>query len=401
MKKRIIILGSSGSIGQTAINLIKADLRYEVVGLAVQSNTDSLMRDALALGVKKIAVSNLKAAAALENTLPDDMVLFKGDEGLVRLAEEEADILLCAVVGMAGLPPVLAAINSGKDIALATKEVLVAAGEAVMKLRREKGVRILPVDSEHSAIFQSLQSSVYNPDCVAVPGDKTVKSESVINRLILTASGGPFAFKDDIDFDKVSLADALNHPKWSMGRKITIDSATMMNKGLEIIEARWLFNIPEDRIDVVVHPESIIHSIVEYNDLTQIAELSEPDMTFAINFALTWPERMPHNLKKQLDLAKLGTMHFFKPDENRFRLLGLAREALRIGGTAPAILNAANEVAVNAFLEERIRFSDIWRVVEKTMNEVAVSPAQDPETIFEADAEARALSGSELLVRQL
>ncbi len=397
IKKRVIILGSSGSIGQSAIKLLSGNPKYEIVGLSVQRNTELLMRDALSLGVKRVAVSDPIAAAKLESQLPSDITLYKGEEGLVELAREDADIVLCAVVGMAGLRPVLAAMESGKDIALATKEVLVAAGEAVMKKRRECGVRILPVDSEHSAIFQSLQSSLYIPECVAdrdTPYDRL--SESIVNRLILTASGGPFASQPNVDFDKVTLSEALAHPRWSMGKKITIDSATMMNKGLEIIEARWLFNVPESKIDVLIHPESIVHSIVEYNDLTQIAELSEPDMTFAINYALSWPKRTKTNLKRPLNLATTGALHFSEPDYSRFPLLALAKEALRIGGTTPAILNGANEVAVAAFLEERISFSDIWRIVTKVVEETPKSKAEDLGSVFAADAEARMRALSEL-----
>lgn len=390
MKKRVIILGASGSIGQTAIALIRDNPSFEVIGLSVRSNTELLLRDAIALGVSHIAVSDIAAADRIASDLPKGMTLYKGDDGLVELASVDADILLCAVVGMAGLRPVLAAIDSGKDIALATKEVMVSAGEAVMARRREKGVRILPVDSEHSAIFQSLQSSCYNAASTYL--GEGVPAEDVIRRLILTASGGPFAFRPEVDFDKVTVEEALNHPKWSMGRKITIDSATMMNKGLEIIEARWLFNVEPAAIDVLIHPESIVHSIVEYNDLTQIAELSLPDMTFAINYALTWPNRISHNLNKPLDLATAGTLHFSTPDEGRFPCLALAKESLVRGGTSPAILNGANEVAVEAFLQKHIRFSDIWHIVERTLDTVKPTSATDLDSIFAADYESRRIA---------
>ncbi len=390
MKRRIVILGSSGSIGQTAIRLVRDNPGFEVVGLSVRTAVESLVRDAQALGVRHVAVADPAAAEALARDLPAGLVLHKGVAGLCELAAMEADVLLCAVVGMAGLRPVLAAIDSGKDIALATKEVLVSAGEAVMRRRAEKGVRIMPVDSEHSAIFQALQSKAYAPACVRLPADAEVPAEDAIGRLIVTASGGPFMFRPEVDFDEVTVAQALNHPKWSMGRKITIDSATMMNKGLEVMEARWLFNVPQEKIDVLVHPESIVHSIVEFNDLTQIAELSEPDMTFAINYALTWPRRVPHNLDKPLDLAKAGALHFAAPDEKRFPCLALAREALSRGGTAPAVLNGANEVAVGAFLDGRIRFSDIWRTIRRVLDTTEISPAEDLDSVFAADAAARA-----------
>lgn len=390
MKKRIVILGATGSIGQTAIRLLRGNPRFEVVGLSARSNSERLVRDALDLGARHVCVTDTAEAARLASDMPGGLVLHKGEEGLCELASLDADTLLCAIVGMAGLRPVLAAIDSGKDIALATKEVLVAAGEAVMRRRREKGVRITPIDSEHSAIFQSLQSARYAAECVALPGDGLTPASGVVRRLILTASGGPFFFRPEIDFDAVTVADALNHPKWSMGRKITIDSATMMNKGLEIIEARWLFDVPAQRIEVLVHPESIVHSIVEYNDLAQVAELSVPDMTFAINYALTWPERVPHGLDRPLDLAAAGALHFHAPDERRFPCLALAREALRRGGTAPAIMNGANEVAVQAFLDGRIRFSDIWRIVGETLEKTASADAASLDAVFECDAAARA-----------
>ena len=395
-RKRVVVLGASGSIGRTALALLRGNPAFEVVGLSVHSNAEALVDAARAFGVRHVAVSNPAAAAALARDLPAGLVLHAGEEGLCELAALDADVVLCAIVGMAGLRPVLTAIESGHDIALATKEVLVAAGEAVMRRRRERGVRILPVDSEHSAVFQALQSRAYAPECVWCGDADGAPASEVIRRLILTASGGPFMFRPEVDFDAVTVADALNHPKWSMGRKITIDSATMMNKGLEVIEARWLFDVPPDRIDVVVHPESIIHSLVEFTDLTQLAELSVPDMTFPINYALTWPGRLPHGLDRPLDLAAAGALHFTAPDERRFPCLGLAREALARGGTAPAVLNAANEVAVEAFLEGRIRFSDIWRIVEGAMDGVPSASADSLEAVFAADAEARAFASSRI-----
>jgi 1-deoxy-D-xylulose-5-phosphate reductoisomerase len=321
------------------------------------------------------------------------MTLHSGEEGLLELVSLEADAVLCATVGMSGLRPVMRAMETGKDIALATKEVLVAAGEFVMRERERLGRVITPVDSEHSAIFQCLQSSAFDPYCVRRAGGRDPAEDS-IRRLILTASGGPFAFRPELDFDKVTVADALNHPKWKMGRKITIDSATMMNKGLEIIEARWLFNIPPERIDVLVHPESIVHSLVEFTDGTQLAELSEPDMTFAINYALSWPKRLPREefgfKPPLLDLAASGALRFHKPDPERFPALRLAREAVAAGGTATAVLNGANEVAVEAFLEGRIRFSAIWGIVGDAL---AAAPSPSGPVglgeIFDADAWAR------------
>lgn len=402
--KKIIILGSSGSIGQTALRLLSGSSEFRVVGLAVRSNTESLMADAAKFGVRDIAVADKEAASELRKRLPDGMKLYSGDDGITELASLDADILLCAMVGMAGLPPVMKAIETGKDIALATKEVLVAAGEIVMRERAKRNVRILPVDSEHSAIFQALQSAAYTPACVrtATPGDGggaclAEPAEKAIRKLILTASGGPFFNRPELDFEKVTVADALNHPKWKMGRKITVDSASMMNKGLEIIEARWLFNVPVDKIDVVIHPESIVHSLVEYIDGTQIAELSVPDMTFAINYALTWPRRTSietfGSRPSLLDLASAGQLRFFAPDPVRFPPLRLAREASARGKTYTAVLNGANEIAVEAFLGGRIGFSAIWKIVEKALD--AHRPGNDSslEEVFEADRWARAYAG--------
>ena len=399
VSRKLVILGSSGSIGQTALRLLSSGRTgFQVAGLAVRRDTDSLLRDAARFGVRHIAVADRDAARALRRRLPPDLVLHEGDEGVEELAGIEADALLCAMVGMAGLRPVMRAMETGKDIALATKEVLVAAGEVVMRERARRGIRITPVDSEHSAIFQCLQSAAYAPECVRVADAGGARpAEEAIRRLILTASGGPFAFRPELDFDKVTVDDALNHPKWRMGRKITIDSATMMNKGLEIIEARWLFNIPVERIGVLVHPESIVHSLVEFVDGTQLAELSVPDMTFAINYALTWPFRTSRDdfgfKPGLLDLASAGTLHFSEPDPVRFPALRLAREASAAGGTFTAVLNGANEVAVQAFLDGRIRFSTIWGIVEEALAaHKSPASASDLGEVFEADRWARAFA---------
>lgn len=404
--RRLIVLGSSGSIGQTTLRLLASGRTgFEVAGLAVRRDIDSLLRDAARFHVRHVAVADREAARALRARLPEGMVLHEGDEGVEELAGLEADVLLCALVGMSGLRPVLRAIETGKDIALATKEVLVAAGEIVMRERERRGVRITPVDSEHSAIFQCLQSAAYAPACVRTAGDAGGRpAEEAVRRLILTASGGPFAFRPELDFDKVTVADALNHPRWKMGRKITVDSASMMNKGLEIIEARWLFNVPVDRIDVVVHPESIVHSLVEFVDGAQLAELSVPDMTFAINYALTWPLRTSREdfgfKPGLLDLATAGTLHFSAPDPMRFPALRLAREAVAAGGTCTAVLNGANEVAVQAFLDGQIKFSAIWRIVEEALAAHQSPPsASDLGEVFEADRWARAFAGARIAAR--
>lgn len=393
MRRRVVILGATGSIGRTAVRLLRGDPRFEVVGLSAHASAEALVREAIALGARHVALSDESAADRLAGDMPRGLTLHAGPEGLCELASLGADVVLSSIVGMAALRPVLAAIDAGSDIALASKEVLVAAGEAVMRRRIERGVRILPVDSEHSAIFQALQSPVASPACVRLPGDGMAPAEERVRRLVLTASGGPFFFRPDIDFDSVTAEDALRHPKWSMGPKITIDSATMMNKGLEIIEARWLFDVPQERIGVLVHPESVVHSLVEFDDGAQMAELSVPDMAVPISYALSWPGRAPRMAAGALDLAAAGTLHFHAPDEARFPCLSLAREALRRGGTAPAILNAANEVAVGAFLAGRIRFSDIWRIAEGALDGVAASPATSLDSVVAADAEARAIAG--------
>jgi 1-deoxy-D-xylulose-5-phosphate reductoisomerase len=296
-----------------------------------------------------------------------------GEDGLAEIsALDTADVVLCAVVGIAGLRPVMAAIRRGADVALATKEVLVAAGGMVTRACRRRGVRLLPVDSEHSAIFQCLQG----------------EPPEHVRRIVLTASGGPFAFRTDVDFDRVGIEEVLNHPSWRMGRKVTVDSATMMNKGLEIAEAHWFFGTPVRDIDVVVHPESVVHSMVEFVDGGVRAQLSVPDMRFAIQYALTYPERSAGGLPR-LDLAELGALHFHRPDTGRFPALSLARTAAERGGTMPAVLNAANEVAVGRFLDQEIAFSGIWRVVERVMAKHDVIDDPGLDDILEADAWAR------------
>ncbi len=317
--------------------------------------------------VKRVAVADEHAARQCRELLPDVTVL-SGAPGMEELAaSEEADVVLAAIVGVAGLKPVLAALAEGTDVALATKEALVAGGRIVTTAALKTGARLLPVDSEHSAILQCLDGR---------PGEH-------IRRLILTASGGPFAGRPEVDFKKVTIGDALNHPTWNMGKKVTVDSATMMNKGLELIEARWLFNISLDRIAVLVHPESIVHSLVEFIDGSMLAQLSSSDMRFAIQYALTYPDRAD-GLLPPLDLARLGALHFSQPDEKRFPCLRLAREAGRRGGTLPAVLNAANEAAVKEFLKGGLSFTEIAEVVEKVMNTHDVGSDEDIEAVLDA-----------------
>jgi 1-deoxy-D-xylulose-5-phosphate reductoisomerase len=374
MKKKIIILGSTGSIGENALRVVAAlPSQLKVIGMASRTNTARLLAQASEFKVRQLAVADPLDAEAAKGLLPRGTTLHSGPEGVEALAaRKDADIVLCALVGMAGLKPVLAALRQGTDVAIATKEVLVAAGQMVMDCATRHKARLLPVDSEHSAIFQCLEG----------------KPPSSIRRLILTASGGPFANRNDLDFDTVTAAQALKHPRWNMGRKVTVDSATLMNKGLEIMEAHWLFGIPYDRIDVVIHPESIVHSLVEFVDGSVLAQLSPPDMRFAIQHALTWPERMDGGLPK-LDLAALGSLHFSPPDPLRFPCLGLARRAAITGGTMPCVLNAANEIAVEEFLAGAIPFSGIWHTVEAVMNRHTSFAKPNLEQIHKADHWAR------------
>ena len=352
-KKKIVILGSTGSIGENALRVAQAlPSKFTVLGIASRNSTGRLLEQAAEFKVKHVAIADENAAEAAREAIPKGSQLHTGAEGVEALAAlPEADIVLCALVGIAGLKPVLAALSQGTDVAIATKEVLVAAGQMVMDCAAKHKARLLPVDSEHSAIFQCLEG----------------KPASSIRRLILTASGGPFAGRVDLDFDKVTAAEALKHPRWNMGRKVTVDSATLMNKGLEIMEAHWLFGIPYDQIDVVIHPESIVHSLVEFVDGSILAQLCPPDMRFAIQHAITWPERMDGNLPR-LDLATMGPLTFKAPDAVRFPCLGLARKAAITGGTMPCVLNAANEIAVAEFLDGHITFSGIWHTVEAVMN---------------------------------
>jgi len=388
--RSVVILGSTGSIGENALKVAEAlPDAVRVAGLATRSKVTRVIDQALQFGVEVVAVEDRAAAAeAAALARPHGIQVWAGAEGVAALAGlAAADTVLCALVGLAGLRPVLTALEAGKDVALATKEVLVSAGELVMRRRAEAGVSLLPVDSEHSALFQCLQSSAFSPACVRTR-DGEPAAEDRVARLVLTASGGPFAARRGIDFERVTPEQALDHPRWAMGRKVTIDSATMMNKGLEIMEAQWLFNVPAERIGVAVHPESIVHSLVTFVDGTQLAQLSVPDMRFPIQYALTWPDRLAAPMPA-LDLVSQGCLTFEAPDEARFPCLRLAREAAAAGGTLPAVLNAADEVAVEAFLAGAIPFAGIWRTVEQVMAAHAVRPAATREAIMEADAWAR------------
>ncbi len=374
--KTLVILGSTGSIGESALRVVAAlPQRFRVVGLAARRQVGRLMEQARQFRVPRVAVADAAAARRAAAAAPRGCRVMAGAAGLEHLAAlEGANLVLAAVVGMAGLPPVLAALRRGATVALATKEVLVAAGGAVMAAAAAGGARLLPVDSEHSAIFQ----------CLAGRGGAEVRA------LILTASGGPFLRVPRRTLETVTAAEALRHPRWAMGRKVTVDSATMMNKGLELIEAHWLFGVPYDRIRIVIHPESIVHSLVEFRDGAVLAQLSRSDMRYAIQYALTWPERLDGGLPA-LDLARVGALHFQAPDEQRFPCLRLARAAADIGGTMPVVLNAANEVAVQAFLDGTLRFPGIWRAVEAVMDRHAAGRrAPNLEEILDADRWARA-----------
>jgi 1-deoxy-D-xylulose-5-phosphate reductoisomerase len=390
--RSVVILGSTGSIGENALRVAEAlPGAVRVAGLATRAKVTRVIDQALRFGVRVVAVEDAAAAAEAETLArPHGIAVWPGAEGVAALAAlDGADTVLCALVGLSGLRPVLAALDAGKDVALATKEVLVAAGGLVMRRRAEAGVSLLPVDSEHSAVFQCLQSRAYEPACVRRGTGEGGRGAEWIARLTLTASGGPFADRPEVDFERVTPEQALDHPRWRMGRKVTVDSATMMNKGLEIMEARWLFDVPAERIGVLVHPESVVHSLVTFVDGSQLAQLSVPDMRFPIQYALTWPDRLAAPMPT-LDLARQGRLTFAEPDEARFPCLRLAREAAAAGGTLPAALNAADEVAVEAFLAGAVPFAGIWRTVERVM---AAHDARSEETldaIFETDAWARA-----------
>lgn len=376
-KKRVVILGSTGSIGTSALKVAR-DIpeRMQPVALAAHSNVESLAAQAREFGVRDMCIYDASKAAELQRLLPSGCRVYTGEEGLCRLATlAEADMVLVSIIGTAGLRPTLSAIEAGKDLAIASKEILVMAGEVVMQRAAEKGINVLPVDSEHNAIFQCLQGNR--------GGAEQVK------RLILTASGGPFRTLPADQLEGVTLERALQHPTWKMGRKITIDSATLFNKGLEMIEARWLFGIPMERVDVIVHPQSIVHSLVEYRDGSILAQLSSSDMCFPIQYAVTWPDRIPNSLP-QLDLARLASLHFEAPRVQDFPALSLARQAGITGGTMPAMFNAANEVAVQAFVEGRLSFPGIWRTVETVLSHAAPRDYRGQlDIILEDDAWAR------------
>ncbi|MBT8035965.1 MAG: 1-deoxy-D-xylulose-5-phosphate reductoisomerase [Verrucomicrobiae bacterium] len=375
-KRKIVLLGSTGSIGTSTLK-VAADIPdcLEIVAIAANSSVEVLAAQAQETGAKHVALYDVSKESELRELLPDDVVIHLGPEGLLEVSRlDEADMVLVAIVGTAGLHPALAAIEAGKDLAVASKEILVMAGELVMAAAAQKGVSVLPVDSEHNAIFQCLNGHQ--------------GGEREVSRLILTASGGPFRKTPAEELEHVTVEQALKHPTWEMGRKITIDSSTLFNKGLEMIEARWLFGIEMGRIDVIVHPQSIVHSMVEYVDGSVLAQMSHTDMCFPIQYAVTWPDRVPGGLKP-LDFADLAKLEFEAPRYDVFPALNLARRAGETGGTLPAVYNAANEVAVDAFCDRKIGYTDIWSVVEQVMDGHRVQDAGDLQTLMDADAEAR------------
>ena len=377
--KKLSLLGSTGSIGTQALqvvqNLREQGEKWEVAALAARSSVNRLEEQARQFHPDVVAVFDEGAALSLRQSLRDtDIQVLSGMEGLCEAAAwPGADLTLNAVVGMVGLQPTLAALQAGKALALANKETLVAGGAIVMETARKRNLPILPVDSEHSAIFQCLQGC---------------PERGALKKLVLTASGGPFFGRSRQELAEVTREQALRHPNWDMGAKITIDSATMMNKGLEVMEASWLFDLPEHRIEVVVHRESVIHSMVEYQDNAVVAQLGVPDMAVPIQYALTYPRRMP-SPAGELDLCALGKLTFYPPDREAFPCLELCREALRRGGLVPAAANGANEQAVALFLEGKIGFLDIPRLVEAAMDRQAPGVVT-LETVLEADREARA-----------
>jgi len=374
--RRIAILGSTGSIGVQALDVIQRSPELTVVALSASSSWEPLLEQARRHGVRKVAVADPDAAARASEAWTGGDVL-GGPDGVVRLITDcECDLVLNAIVGSAGLLPTVATLGEGIDLALANKESLVVGGELVMALAQATGAAIIPVDSEHSALHQLLAAER--------PG--------TVDRLILTASGGPFRGMRRVDLEHVTTEQALAHPTWAMGGKITIDSATLMNKGLELIEAHHLFGTPYDQIDVVVHPQSIIHSLIQLCDGATLAHLGYPDMRVPISYALHHPERVDVPVRP-LNLVEVGSLTFEPVDEETFSCVRIARDAARVGGTATCTMNAANEIAVHAFLGGRLRFLDIADVIEETLAELPSRPVHSFEALGEADAEARQLAG--------
>ena len=381
MKRKIAILGSTGSIGTQAIEVVQEQAQhFEVELLAAHNNAELLIKQAIAVQPNAVVIGNHEKYLTVKEALKaHDIKVFAGTDALEQAVTMEGiDVVLTAMVGYAGLKPTLAAIGAGKQIALANKETLVVAGELVTALAKEKGVNIYPVDSEHSAIFQ----------CLAGEFDYTLKNGTALEKIYLTASGGPFRGKKKEFLSTVKKEQALKHPNWDMGAKITIDSASLMNKGLEVIEAKWLFGLKAEQIDVIVHPQSIVHSIVQFIDGSMKAQMGLPDMKLPIQYALTFPERLKNNFKRT-DLPAINQLSFFEPDLEKFECLKLAFDAIKTGGTAPCILNAANEIAVDKFINKKIKFSQISELINKALDKIENHLDPDIETIFECDRKTR------------
>ena len=373
-RKRVVVLGATGSIGDSTLE-VAHDIpeRMEIVGLAANSNAEKLVAAANKMRPEAICLVDETKIDILQRDLDYKPRIFTGEVGLRELAcLTNADLVLVAIVGTGGLRPALAAIEAGKDLAVASKEILVMAGEIVMREARDHGVRVLPVDSEHNAIFQCLDGR-----------------PSEVRRIILTASGGPFRETPSNQLADVTVEEALKHPTWNMGPKITIDSATLFNKGLEMIEAHWLFGVEMNRVEIVIHPQSIVHSMVEFADGSTLAQLSYSNMCFPIQYAVTWPDRVPNTLPP-LDFSTLSKLEFFPPRYQDFPALNLARRAGETGGTLPAVMNAANEVAVAAFLNRHLRFPQIWETVAQVMDRHRTVAHPDLDAILAADQWARA-----------
>lgn len=371
--KKIALLGCTGSIGRSTLEVVrhlKDSLR--IVALAAHSNIDLLEQQAKEFSPQLIAVYDSEKAKELKKRIPNFTIL-PGIEGLKAVATlESADQVVSAMVGTVGLIPTVASLKAGKNVALANKEVLISGGSLVMSLVKEKGIQLLPIDSEHSALFQCLL------------GEK----KSSVSRLILTASGGPFRSFNDDQFNQITVEQALNHPTWSMGPKITIDCSTLMNKGLEVIEAHWLFDIPVDKIQVVIHPQSIIHSMVEFIDGSSIAQMGEPNMMVPIQYSLTYPDRQ-QGMMRPLDLTKIRSLEFYPPNLKQFKCLHLAFESLKLGGSFPCFMNAANETLVDRFLQKQISWSEIGTKLEELMLKHTAQNVESLDHILEVDNEAR------------
>lgn len=372
--KKILILGSTGSIGLSALEIIRSfPEEFEVTGLAINNNIETLEHQINEFAVPTVVVVNEKRAKELKDKVGNKCEILSGEEGLIEITKKgDYDILLTAIVGFAGLMPTIEAIKQRKRIALANKETLVVAGEIINQLCLEYESQIIPVDSEHSAIFQCLQG----------------ESKNAISKLIITASGGPFLNKSKNELSTVTIEEALNHPNWKMGNKITIDSATMMNKGLEVIEAFWLFHLSKDKIDVLIHPQSIIHSMVEFCDGSIKAQLSTPDMKLPILYAFSYPKRLPY-LNIKTDLKKISKLTFFDPDFDKFECLKLAYDVISEGGLAPCILNAANEVAVNKYLTGNIKFTEIPILIKDALNKIENHNNNSLDEIYEYNHKTR------------